>query len=170
MPHSMKKLFKFVVLAVVAVCVYSCSDDAVSTPELWWAQLMIRTAPNGARDTIPAGDTIHVGDTLRWNLLIDGGFNTLQTFEATCDTSVFFLGLEIAPVDSARLAPGTDLNHGKMVFIPAKTFACPVWLRFIPRKTGTHKIQMEIASDAGQEYSPRTWEYTTTITDSIPTP
>ena len=146
----------------------SCNDTARSTPDLWAAQLMIRTDPYGWCDTIPATDTIHVGDTLRWNMLVDGHFNTLQTFEVTADTTVFLLGIEVASADSIYLAAGTDLDHGKMVFDPQKVYACPIWLRFTPRKTGTHKIQFVIASDAGEGYSPRSWEYTANISDSIP--
>ena len=165
----MKRIYLFL-LPFVALLMTACNDMAVSTPELWAARLMIRTAPDGWCDTIPITDTIHVGDTLRWNLMADGHFNTLQTFDVTADTSVFYLGLEISPVDSAALdLKKSDLDHGKMVFQPQKIYACPVWLRFSPRKTGTHKIQMTIASDAGQNYSPRSWEYTTTIADSIPT-
>ena len=164
----MKRIYLFL-LPFVALFLTACNDMAVSTPELWPARLMIRTAPDGWCDTIPITDTIHVGDTLRWNLMVDGRFNTLQTFDVTADTSVFLFRLEVDGVDSVALAPGTDLEHGKMVFQTAKIYACPVWLRFSPRKTGTHKIQMTIASDAGQNYSPRSWEYTTTIADSIQT-
>ena len=170
MPHIMKhsSLFFAFIATILAFAMSSCNDMAVSTPELWYAKLMIRNTPAGTCDTIPYTDTIHVGDSLRWNLLVDGRYNTLQRFEATCDTSVFLLSVEIASVDSIPLAAGTDLEHGKIVFASQKVYACPIWLHFSPRKTGTHKIQMVIASDAGQGYSPRSWEYTSTITDSIP--
>jgi hypothetical protein len=161
-------LFSALVFAVCAGTFTSCKDMAVSTPELWAAKLMIRTAPDGWCDTIPATDTIQVGDTLRWNMHASGVFNTLQSFEATCDTSVFYLGLEVDSAYLDTLAEGTDLDRGKLVFLPAKIYDFPFWLRFIPRKTGTHKIQFVIASDAGEGYSPRSWEYTANISDSIP--
>jgi hypothetical protein len=156
-------LYFLLLAAIVPLVLTSCEGSAASTPELYASSRLVRTTPSGARDTILISDTLHVGDTLRWYLLADGRFNTLQSFQATCDTSVFSMAMEVDTSDSTVFAKETDLSKAKLVFMPGKVYACSVWLRFIPRKAGTQEIELSIASDAGEKYSPRSWTYTSTV-------
>ena len=141
----------------------SCETKAVSTPELYVAQLMYRTSLDGTLDTIRIIDTLAVGDQLRLNIVADGRLNTLNSFVTSCDTSAVQVSLEVDSIGQRYLATGSDAEHGRLVFKPGLLYACNMWLRFSPRKSGTQKIEMTIDSDAGSDFSPRTWTYSATV-------
>ena len=160
----MKRILFFIVLfPALLTALVSCETKAVSTPELYVAQLMFRTSEDGVQDTIRITDTLSIGDKLRLNIFIDGRLNTLNSFVASCDTSAMQLALEVDSIGLRYLATGSDMTNGKLVFKPGLLSACNMWMLFSPRKSGTQKIEMTIDSDAGTEFSPRTWTYTTTV-------
>ena len=157
-----------IVLTILAssLAFTSCSYKSAATPDFEAWSKAVRTTAEGQRDTILISDTLNVGDTLRWYVLISGGvcYNSLTSFTLQTDTSA--LSVAIEPVDSTLanyLTTGTDLEHGKMVFKPAQLYACTLWLKFITRKSGSHPVEMTIANDAGVDFSPRTWTYTPVV-------
>ena len=156
-------LYFLLFAASIPLVFTSCEGSASSTPELYASSRLVRTTPSGVRDTILVSDTLHVGDTLRWYLLANGRFNTLQSFQATCDTSAFDLAMEVDAGDSVVFAEGTDLAKAKLVFVPEKVYACTAWLRFVPRKADSQEIELTIATNAGEKYSPRSWTYTAKV-------
>ena len=160
MPHIMKKhLLIIFSSALLCAVMTACQSRAVSTPELYGASVLIRTTPAGVQDTLRVTDSLNVGDTLRLSIVLNGGFNPLKSFTVTADPEAVIPALEADSAVQSVLTDGTNLEKGVMIFQPEKVVVCPVKLRFVPRKSGTHLIQMVIANDAGEGFSPRTYTY-----------
>jgi len=165
MPHSMKKITLSILslIALVAMTLSSCDTGSKSTPVFYGASKIIRTTSAGLCDTVLITDTFALGDTLRWNVVADGGFNALISFIASCDTNALALSFDSESVDPSVFIQPTDLDHAQIYFRTGEIFLWGGWLRIIPRKTGKHDISLTIANDSGADYSPRTWTYSPVI-------
>ena len=156
---------KFIlILGAVVACVFaftSCDGKAESTPGLELGYKCYRTTLAGRSDTVFVTDTFNVGDTVRVFTAVSGGmyYNTLVSFTALCDTAALDFTLECDSAIYPYLTAESDVAHGKLVFKPEQVFLCTMWMRFTPRKSGSHKIEMTVANNASAEYSPRTWSY-----------
>ena len=160
MPHIMKKHLLIILSAVLLCAVMTaCQSRAVSTPELYGASVLIRTTPEGVQDTLRPTDSLRIGDTLRLSMVLNGGFNPLKSFTVTADPEAISPALEADSAVLSVLTDGTNLEKGVMIFQPEKVVVCPVKLRFVPCKSGSHVIQFTVANDAGEGYSPRTYTY-----------
>ena len=97
-------------------------------------------------------DTIHVGDTVRMVVALSAQGNMLTGFHTTWDTAA--LQLEYLAMDSIMFALDTaksNIAAGTLSFLPGYNMAVfPI--RYIPRKSATTDITMEVQSDS--KYSP----------------
>ena len=97
-------------------------------------------------------DTIHVGDTVRMVVALSAQGNMLTGFHTTWDTAA--LQLEYLAMDSIMFALDTaksNIATGTLSFLPGYNMAVfPI--RYIPRKSATTDIIMEVQSDS--KYSP----------------
>ena len=137
------------VIALVALGLMSCDGTAISSPSIQAASKMVRTSAAGVRDTINLTDSLNVGDYL-------------TSFSATSDTTML-VGLAWNQADSAALAPGSDPEHGKVIFTPNTAYVFLTSLRFTPRYSGTHRIDMIVVSSAGEPYSPQLYHYNVAV-------
>ena len=97
-------------------------------------------------------DTIHVGDTVRMVVAISAQGNVLTGFQTTWDTAA--LQLEFLAMDSIAFALDTaksNIPAGTLSFLPGYNMAVfPI--RYIPRKSVTTDLTLEVQSDS--KYSP----------------
>ena len=164
-PNSMKKI-SFVILTMALVLLTaSCEfeNNSQYTPQIALS-LPIRFcghADTVVKDTLgyrydkdgkAVLDTIHVGDTVRMVVAISAQGNVLTGFHTTWDTAA--LQLEYLAMDSIMFALDTaksNIAAGTLSFLPGYNMAVfPI--RYIPRKSATTDITMEVQSDS--KYSP----------------
>ena len=97
-------------------------------------------------------DTIHVGDTVRMVVALSAQGNMLTGFHTTWDTAA--LQLEYLAMDSIMFALDTaksNIAAGTLSFLPGYNMAVfPI--RYIPRKSATTDLTLEVQSDS--KYSP----------------
>ena len=153
MPHTMKRIFFFVALAITAVCLTSClTSDDHSTPIIR-AAFLYRSTPAGVQDSVNYGDTVQVGDTLRGPILLYGGFNNLTEFQVTFDTAEYDFQLLIDSGYTTQITAASKPETGYLRFAE-NIYIYPTTLWFVPKKTGDLKISMTLANTAGEKYSP----------------
>lgn len=163
MPHTMKRIFFFIALAIISISFTSClTGEAQSTPLIQVSKTVYRATLAGVHDTIVLSDTIHVGDTLRVPLMLYGNYNNLTEFTVTVDAAELDMRLL---VDSACLALlGTTSAPDKAYLCFAKdVYIFPTEMLYVPKKTGDLKISMKLASTAEAKYSPLNAWYISTV-------
>ena len=171
MPHFMKK-YLFIIISVATFAMTSCNTRALSTPSIN-ATIAIRTSPSGQVDTVPLNkmekDTMHVGDTMRLGLLLNGHFNYLTSFEAhTTNTACLSVSLDWNHALDSLLAEGSDPDKAKLFFLPERVGGCITTLKYVALKEGDTRIEMTIASDAGEPYSPVIYTFDVPVRDTVP--
>lgn len=153
MPHTMKRIFFYIALAITSVVLSSClTSDDHSTPIIRAAYLYHDT-PAGVHDSINYGDTVHVGDTLRGPILLLGGYNNLTELKVSYDTAEVDFRLLIDSGYTRHLTDASMPEAGYLRFID-NVYVYPTTLWFVPKKTGDLKISMRLSSTAGEKYSP----------------
>ncbi len=162
MKHS---ILSALALFVCACTMTSCLSEAQSSPEIYLPTHMIRTTSDGLQDTISVVDTLAAGDTVRLNVLLNGGFNSLTGFQAQAsDAPALDLRLEVDSTLQKMLAAGSDPDKATLVFQPeANLIVCTFWMRFVPQKAGTLPIQMTVSNSAGKEFTPRSYTYSPVV-------
>lgn len=152
-------------LAVCTCIMSSCLNDyAQSSPELRVNTKLFRTTMEGVHDTIDLLDTLMIGDTLRLPVMFMGGFNILTSFQVQCDPAAHDLQLEVDSAVATVLGPGSDLTKGKIVFPADRAISmCTATLRFVPLRSGNSPINMTVANNASEKFSPRAWSYTPNV-------
>ena len=169
MPHSMKsRIYLFLLLPLVALSLVSCEEKAQSTPSLQASSYLLRTSAAGVLDTISANDTLHLGDTVLMGLAIYGNFNYLTGVRVEADTAKMQLGFRWNPADDKYLAQGSDPEHGVLLFVPEQINLCVTTLQYTPIKAGTHRVEIVVSSDAGANFSPRTFYFDALAVDTVP--
>jgi len=156
----MKKQVVILLSVLASVFAFTgCDSKAASTPEFDVASKIIRTTVDGVCDTISIMDTLHVGDTVRWNVMVSGGlyYNSLVSFSVLTDTASLPVSIIGDSILEQYITTGTDLAHARIVFKPETLNRWFLWLQYVPRSAGSHKMQFVVANDAGQDYSPRSW-------------
>lgn len=151
----MKHPISLIILPLIALAIVSCEPKAESTPMLQGSTTIFRTNAAGVCDTLQYTDTLCIGDTARMSILLEGYLNTLTSFTAKADTSALAVAVEVLPEQMQLLTTGTDLEKGQLKFVPGQVMVFAAKLRYIPRSAGTHRIDMMVASDASEQYSPR---------------
>lgn len=161
----MKKTYFAALVALATLLLTSCNFENQSqhTPRMAISPLT-RTCLHGdsvVKDTLGYRydkdgkgvlDTIHVGDTVVFSILLDAQGNMLTGFQTQWDSAV--LHLEYLAMDSIRYALDTancDIKGGKLQFLPGYNQALfPI--RYIPRKAATATMEFEVQSDS--KFSP----------------
>ena len=159
----MKHFPCLIILPLLALLLAACETKTSSTPLLQASTKVFRTNAAGVRDTINYTDTLCVGDTARMSIALNGYLNTLTYFTASTDTSALDLAIEVLPEQMDVLATGTDLDGCKLVFVSDMIIAYTLKLRYVPRKAGTPRIDMILGSNAGEEYSPQRYYFSTQV-------
>ena len=151
----MKHPYYLLILPLLTLAIVACEPKAESTPLLQGSTTVFRTTAAGVRDTLQYTDTLCIGDTVRMSILLEGYLNTLTSFMAKADTSVLAVAVEVLPEQMQLLTTGTDLEKAILKFVPEQVMVFTAKLRYIPRSAGTHRIDMTLASNASEQYSPR---------------
>ena len=155
MPHTMKRIFFYIAFAIVAISFTSClTSEEHSTPIIGFSRYLYRDTPAGVHDSLLYGDTINVGDTLRGNLLLYGGYNNLTEFTVKVDTADLDLQLLIDSGYSVFLDTVASKPAQGYLRFAQDTYIFPTAMRFVPKKTGDLKISLTLASTAGERFSP----------------
>jgi len=148
----------FILLGLIAIAVSSCniSGSSNATPEIYFV-----TNPfvnkvdtlNRYRTDDPAVflmDTIQVGDTVTFRLLLYGYTNNLSSYNViVSDTSSTKLLLPTtSSLDSVFLAVASDYSRGKFIF-KNKITSLYFPFRYVAKKVSTDaKISFNLVSDA----------------------
>ena len=153
MPHCMKTIFKFFVLAVVAISICSCETEYQSTPLISVSSVAYVTHLDGSCDTIDFGDTLHVGDTARVVMRVMGISHPLISAEVKSEASALACSFEC---DSASfkdfLEPDSRLEEGYLRFQP---YVMGLWTvcRYVAKTTGDYMMTFTAESQAKEPYS-----------------
>lgn len=160
--NSMKKISFVIFTMALVLLTASCEfeNNSQYTPQIALS-LPIRFCGHADTDTLgyrydkdgkAVLDTIHVGDTVRMVVALSAQGNMLTGFHTTWDTAA--LQLEYLAMDSIMFALDTaksNIAAGTLSFLPGYNMAVfPI--RYIPRKSATTDITMEVQSDS--KYSP----------------
>jgi len=154
MPHTMKRFFLFIAIAVSAVCLTSClTGEEQSTPLIQVSKYVYRNTPAGVSDTILLTDTLGVGDTLRVPIMLYGNYNNLTEFTVKVDTAELDMRLLVDSSALAILDPASQPEKAYLRFAN-DVYVFPAAMYYVPKKTGSLKISMTLANTAGEKYSP----------------
>ena len=153
MPHTMKKIFPFIVVACATLFLNSClTSDYQSTPRIS-AYPLYRTSAEGVQDSLNYGDTIHVGDTIRTLMVLQGMFNELVYCRIKGDASAFDYCVEADSAYAHLLADDCRMNEVYLHFV-AGCYMYPATFRYVAKKAGTYRFEIELGSTANEKYSP----------------
>ena len=153
MPHIMKRILLFAVVALTAISLTSCLEgESHSTPAIQ-AGYVTRVSAAGVCDTITFADTLHLYDTLRVPLVLYGVLNNLTSFQVSADTSVVSYTLLNDSVFLPYLDSSSAPDKGYLRFV-ANCSLFETILQYMPKKSGDYEVRMTLASDAGEKYSP----------------
>ena len=159
MPHiywstTMKKhLFLGLAFVAVLFAFVSCEMKSVMSPSIQQASEIIRTDTNGVCDTILLTDSLHVGDTVQFGLLLNGYYDYLRTFTVSADEANVAVSLIWNDEFKEALSQESDPGHGKLIFVPEKVYGCYTALQYIPLHSGTFRIDMTLVSAAEAPYT-----------------
>ena len=151
---TMKRIFFYIALAIVSVALSSClTGEDQSTPLIQVSKYVYRDTPAGVHDTILLTDTMHVGDTLRVPIMLYGNYNNLTEFSVKVDTAELDMRLLVDSSCLAILDPASKPEKAYLRFAN-DVYVFPAAMQYVPKKTGSLKISMTLASTAGEKYSP----------------
>ena len=153
------RIYWFLLLPLLAFSLVSCEDKAQSTPTLKVSSFLLRTSVAGVTDTISYLDTLQLGDTVLMGLAAYGNFNYLTGLRAETDTTNLQLSFKWNHDDDNCLAQGSDPEHGILLFKPELVNLCMTTLHYIALKSGTHRVEITVSSNAGENFSPRTFYF-----------
>ena len=148
----------FVLVTFMAV---SCNLGTVISPSVQASSQLYRSytvigslgQDSIVQDTITYKDSLSIGDTVRWPMVINGYYDYLVSFKATADTNDVRLSFAWDPVFDTLLIETSDYSHGVLEFKPAKVYAGLVTLVYVPRRSGTHQVDLVLNSAAQEPYS-----------------
>ena len=148
-------------LVLVAICAVSCTGEAVMSPNVQYGSAVYRTYATVdtlgrdtiISDTISLSDSLQVGDTLRFPLIINGYYDYLTSFIASADTSKVAVSFTWDEELSDFLSPAADPEHANLTFEPAKVYACLTTLVYVPKAPGSHRIDLLLTSAAKPPYA-----------------
>lgn len=170
MPHTMKK-YIFCTIAIVLFLLSACKQNAEepqSSPRIYMSYFVSSPSGGGKLDTLNLKadkgrylvDTISVGDTVRFDLLLNAITNTLTSFAFKNDTNYLYMRVNV-PADLQKgLTDDTKLEDGILYFKTGYSAAI-VPMVYIARKSGTTNVDMTLSSTSS--YSPSTLSFTQPI-------
>lgn len=156
-----RNLYLVLSLVLVALGAVSCVGEAVMSPKVQYGSAVYRTYATVdtlghdtiISDTISLADSVQVGDTLRFPLVINGYYDYITSFIVTADTSKVTVSFTWDEELDDFLAPGADPEHGNLTFEANKVYAALTTLVYVPQVPGTHEIDLLLTSAAKQPYS-----------------
>ena len=131
----------------------SCNTENVFSPNIRFSSVLYRTSAEGVKDTITFSDSLHIGDTVYLPMILDGYYDYLISFTAQADSDKVKVSFPCDDEFRKYLASSSDLEHGKMVFLPDQVYACYITFAYVPVKSGTHRIDFLLESSARDPYS-----------------
>lgn len=163
MPHVMKTIYKFFLLALAAVGVCSCNDEYQATPLITVSRVVYVSHPDGSRDTTYFGDTLLVGDTARMEMSISGVSHPLKTAQVSSEITALGCAFECAPeVVEQALENDSRPEEGYLHFQPY-VMGVRVTYRCVAKGTGDYKVTFAAESMAKEPYSHNSIEATQLI-------
>ncbi len=170
MPHTMKK-YIFCTIAIVLFLLSACkqnSEEPQSSPRIYMSYFVSFPSGGGKVDTLELKtdkgryvvDTISVGDTVRFDLLLNAVTNTLTSFVFKNDTNYLNMRVNVTTDLQKGLAADTKLADGVLYFQTGYSAAI-VPMIYIARKSGTTDVDMTLSSTS--TYSPATLSFTQPI-------
>ena len=165
MPHIMKK--GFLIIALSALAFVACNTDTVVSPSAQLSSSHYRTytvpdvlgQDSLVRDTITFGDTVRIGDTVRVPILCNGYYNYLRSVITTADTTKMLVSLLWNDEFRSSLADDADPAHGRLTFLADKVYACYTTIVYVPKMSGTHRLDILLTSSAKEGYSDGAWHF-----------
>ena len=155
----MKKYFFF--LSVLAFVFASCEpEEPQVSPEFGNTYFIVYHADSlHTHDTLALRyidnenvmDTIIVGDTVRFGLLLNAVYNQLTSFTIKTDTNFLALSLNLSSDFKAALDASSDVEKGSLVFKPGYN-AAALGIQYIAKKSGTPKVSLSLSSTS--KFSP----------------
>lgn len=170
MPHTMKK-YIFCTIAIVLFLLSACkqnSEEPQSSPRIYMSYFVSFPSGGGKVDTLELKtdkgryvvDTISVGDTVRFDLLLNAVTNTLTSFVFKNDTNYLNMHFNVTADLQKSLTDDTKLTDGALYFQTGYSAAI-VPMIYIARKSGTTDVDMTLSSTS--TYSPATLSFTQPI-------
>lgn len=153
MPHVMKTIYKFFVLAVAAIGICSCNDEYVSTPQISVSKAIYVSHLDGSRDTTYFGDTLRVGDTARVEMCVMGVSHPLVYAQVKSEPSALNCAFECdSSIIKDFLEPDSRLEEGYIHFQPNVMYLWVVY-RYIAKSVGDYTMTFVVESMAKEPYS-----------------
>lgn len=168
MPHMMKR--SFIALSIFACSLFvmsACSNmaDSQCTPRIFTDYFILHPVDSTAKvDTLciiaspNVYDTIHIGDTVTYNVQINAVTSLLTGFEfSTIDTSAFAISLALTPEFMQALADSSSVAEGKLYFKTGYV-AAGFGVKYIARKYGRYDFAMMVSTTS--KFSPAYLSFT----------
>lgn len=148
-----KHLFFGLSFIAVIVAFVSCNMKAVMSPSIKPSATLIRTTAAGVRDTISYSDSLNVGDTVRMSAILNGYYDYITSFVAASDEANVDVSIIWQDSTITYLAEDADPEHGILKFVPERVYGCYVPIQYIPKHSGTYRIDLTVTSAAESPYS-----------------
>ena len=150
----MKRNVLFILsLVMIALMTVACTQETVVSPGVRHSSVVYRTSAAGVKDTITLSDSLQVGDTVLFPMVLNGYYDYLNTFMVSADTTKVQVSLLWNEEDSACLAPSANPEQGLLVFNAGAIYACMTTLKYVPKASGVHRIDLALTSAARSPYS-----------------
>ena len=143
----------FLSFALVALMTVSCNMDSVISPGVQYSSYLYRTSADGVQDTITLNDSLQVGDTVRFPMVLNGYYDYITSFVATTDTSKVHVSMMWDDAYKSYLTEIADPDNGILAFKPDQVYAFVTTLVYVPMASGTYRIDLELNSSAPSPYS-----------------
>ena len=148
-----KHLFFGLSFIAVIVAFVSCNMKAVMSPSITPSATLIRTTAAGVRDTLSDTDSLNVGDTVRMSAILNGYYDYITSFVAASDEANVDVSIIWQDSTITYLAEDADPEHGILKFVPERVYGCYVPIQYIPKHSGTYRIDLTVTSAAESPYS-----------------
>ena len=153
---------KFIPFVVILLFVLvSCKpEDPQFTPQMNFSPFIVYHADSlQSVDTMRVRyvdeeyilDTIAVGDTVRYYILLNGVTNELTSFTLKTDSTVLHYSFSLTDDFTQALDASSDLANGVMNFKPGYAAASFI-TEYIAKKTGLPKVTLTLSSNS--KFSP----------------
>ena len=162
MPHIMMK-YKFLFFALVAFVFVSCDLNTVASPTVDVSRSHYRTTAAGVKDTITYTDSLNIGDTVLVPILCDGRFDYLRMVKIGADTTKLRVSLLWDEKFQSCLTADADPEHGCLAFKADSVYRCYTSIKYIPKASGTHRIDIVLLSAAKEGYSNGAWHFNVAV-------
>ena len=152
---------KFIPFVIVILALASCKpEDPQFTPQMNFSPFIVYHADSvQSVDTMLVRyvddeyilDTIAIGDTVRYYILLNGVTNELTSFTFATDTNALHFSFSLTDDFTQALDASSNLTNGVMNFKPGYAAASFI-TEYIAKKTGLPKVTLTLSSNS--KFSP----------------